>query len=336
MRTRGTLRTAAPVAVLGLMAFSLAWGARWGPGPARAGSADPIQQSAKVEAPSADEKAVLALDEAFVRAYDKGDAKALAALFTEDAEVEEDSGEVYQGREAVEAALAASFAEDRGARLTLEIDSVRFVTPDVARETGRSVVTPTAGAPVSRLYTVLYVKRDGQWRISSVREEPDPMVPPRERLKDLEWMVGHWVDEGSDALVKLDCRWSDDGNFLLRSFEVRHQGKAVQKIDQRIGWDPLVRQFRSWDFDSDGGFGEGRWSRDGTSWVVHHSGVRPEGTPASATNVLTRVGPDLIRWRSTVRVLGGQVVPDDQEYALARVAPAPHAPAPSPETRRPR
>ena len=69
------------------------------------------------------------------------------------------------------------------------------------------------------------------------------------------------------------------------------QGKPVMSVTQRIGWDPLARQFRSWEFDSEGGFGEGRWSRDGERWVVKHTGVRPEGTTASATNIMTQEPP---------------------------------------------
>src|SRR4051812_29992062 len=93
-------------------------------------------------------------------------------------------------------------------------------------------------------------------------------------------------------------------NFLIRSFTVKRLGKPVMTVTQRIGWDPLARRFRSWEFDSEGGFGEGTWSRDGDRWVVKHTGVRPEGTTASATNILSRQRPDLVHWVSTDRVLG--------------------------------
>src|SRR5207253_5440776 len=130
------------------------------------------------------------------------------------------------------------------------------------------LISPTQEARSARPYTVLYIKRNGRWQISSVREEPDLLVRPHERLKDLEWMIGDWVDEGSDSVVRVNCRWSADGNFLIRSFTVKLQGKPVMTVSQRIGWDPLARQIRSWEFDSEGGFGEGRWSRDGERWVV--------------------------------------------------------------------
>ena len=81
--------------------------------------------------------AIRAVDDAFVRGYNKADAKGLTALFTEDAEVVQDSGESYQGRDAVEKSLAETFAASKGARLTLDIGSIRLVSPDVASEEGR-------------------------------------------------------------------------------------------------------------------------------------------------------------------------------------------------------
>jgi hypothetical protein len=208
-------------------------------------------------------------------------------------------------------------------RIAIEIDAIRFLGPEVAKEEGRTLVTPAKGAPEARRYTVLYVRRDGRWLISSVREETEPLVRPHERLKDLEWMIGEWVDEGSDSIVRVDCRWSEDGNFLMRHFTVKMQGRPVMTVTQRIGWDPLARRIRSWEFDSEGGFGEGTWSRDGDRWVVKRTGVRPEGTTASSTNITWRERPDRVRWTSTDRVLGEESVPDGENFVMARVPPPP-------------
>ena len=40
-------------------------------------------------------------------------------------------------------------------------------------------------------------------------------------------MLGEWVDEGPDSHVRVSCRWSEDGNFLIRIFTVKVQGKPV-------------------------------------------------------------------------------------------------------------
>ena len=90
-------------------------------------------------------------------------------------------------------------------------------------------------------------------------------------------MVGDWIDEGADSVVRLHCQWSEDENFLFRTFTVKRQGKPVMTVTQRIGWDPVARQVRSWEFDSEGGFGEGKWSRDGERWVVKSHGRPARG-----------------------------------------------------------
>jgi len=274
-------------------------------------------------AQSADEKAIRAVDDVFISNYNQGDSKALTALFTEDAEVVEADGDRYQGRGLVEQSFTDTFAASKGVKIALEIEAIRFLSPDVAKEEGRTLITPATGAPLSRLYTVLFVRREGRWLISSVREEPDPLVRPHDRLKDLDWMVGDWIDEGADSVVRLHCQWSEDENFLFRTFTVKRQGKPVLTVTQRIGWDPVARQVRSWEFDSEGGFGEGKWSRDGERWVVKSTGVRPEGATASATNVMFRERPDLVRWISTDRVIGDEPLPDGGPYVLVHVPPPP-------------
>ena len=60
--------------------------------------------------------------------------------------------------------MAASFAENKGAKLTLEVDSIRFLTPDVAREEGRSIVKPPNGPPVLRRRSRRPWRRPGRCR----------------------------------------------------------------------------------------------------------------------------------------------------------------------------
>jgi uncharacterized protein (TIGR02246 family) len=331
MTSRTAHRAAGPLAVavlLGMVSLAEGWIglhlARSQPpaaSAARAGSADLSRPG-----PSEDERAIRAVDEQFVRDYNRGDSKALAALFTDDAEAIEAEGDRLQGREPIERRFAETFAASPGVKIAIEIGAIRFLSPDVAKEEGQTVITPAKEARQVRPYTVLFVKREGRWLISSVREESDPLISPHDRLRDLEWIIGDWVDQAPESEVRVNCRWSEDGNFLIRSFTVKRQGKPVMSVTQRIGWDPLARRIRSWEFDSEGGFGEGTWSRDGERWVVKHTGVQPEGVAASSTNVMVRERTDLVRWSSTDRVLGDESIPGSNLYVLVRVPPPPRAP----------
>ena len=37
---------------------------------------------------------------------------------------------------------------------------------------------------------------------------------------------------------------------------------------QVIGWDPIAKAIRSWTFDSNGGFAEGKWEHRGDRWFI--------------------------------------------------------------------
>lgn len=273
--------------------------------------------------PSADERAIRAGADAFTRAYNAGDARAVAEQFAEDADVVDVDGERTRGRAAIEERLAATFQSEPGLQITMTIDSLRFVTPDVAVEEGRNTVVSPGGAPLFRRHLVIHAKRNGRWLMESVREEKEPPVRPHDRLKALEWMLGEWTDEGEDGIVKTDCHWSKDENYLIRAITVQVQGETAVSISQRIGWDPLTRQIKSWEFDSDGGYSEGLWSRDGANWVVKHKGVLPDGRTTSATRLLALEGPNRVRWASVDRVAGGDAIPEETTYVMVKVPPAP-------------
>src|SRR3954467_4343596 len=83
-----------------------------------------------------DGDAIFERAKAFAAAFDKGDAKAVADFWTEDGDYTDQSGKQLKGRAAVAKAFAGYFAENKGARLRIDSESLRFVTADVAIEDG--------------------------------------------------------------------------------------------------------------------------------------------------------------------------------------------------------
>ncbi len=272
-----------------------------------------------------DGKAIAGLAAEFTKAFNGGDAAAAAATFAEDALVVDERGERVEGRAAIRAGLASSFAENPGSTITIKVNSLRFLGPDTALEEGRTTITPAkAGAtPEITRFTVVYIKKNGQWLQSAVRDEHVHDLGPHEHLKELEWLVGEWINESEDAIVNTTCKWSKDGNFLIREFTMKTQGQPVLSGTQRIGWDAVKRQFKTWIFDSEGGFADGYWTRDGDRWLVKAEGVRQDGQPASATNIITRLGKDRIGWQSVERTLGGAAIPGINEFTVVRKPPDP-------------
>ena len=78
--------------------------------------------------------------------------------------------------------------------------------------------------------------------------------------------------------------------------------------------------------DSEGGFAEGVWTRNGDQWVVKMNGVTHDGHPASSTNILTHVAKDRMTWQSRDRVVGDEIMPNVEPIVVVRKAPTPNNP----------
>jgi uncharacterized protein (TIGR02246 family) len=130
-----------------------------------------------------DVKAIKQVTEVFTRAFNAGDAKTVAELYTDDAELIDEYGERIQGRPTIRDFYSALFNERKGATIEISVASLRFLGPDVAKEHGQTRVIPGGGEPATyRDYTVLYVKQAGRWLHSSVREEHSIGLDHHERL----------------------------------------------------------------------------------------------------------------------------------------------------------
>jgi uncharacterized protein (TIGR02246 family) len=259
--------------------------------------------------------------EAFTEAFHRGDARAVAGLWTPDGDYTTQTGRHLKGREAIEKALKVFFSENKGLKVRIESDSLRFVTPEVAVEDGTTFVLPPDGAPPSRArYTIVHVKKDGQWFLSSVRDAPFTPPSNREHLRGLEWAVGDWsADDGQGDAQHLSVSWTDNQNFLIGSFAATVKGVSVGRATHWIGWDPQAKRIRSWIFDAAGGFGEGSWTRDGDGWAIKTRSVRQDGKNATATFFLGRVDADTLTLQARDRTVDGKPVPDMKEFKLKRV-----------------
>src|SRR5260221_14413520 len=76
----------------------------------------------------------------YAKAYNAGDAKALAKYFTDDAEYTDENGQLTQGRSDIEELLTDTFAENKGATLDVQVDSVRPLDSDLYEEKGTTTV----------------------------------------------------------------------------------------------------------------------------------------------------------------------------------------------------
>ncbi|PQO33832.1 YybH family protein [Blastopirellula marina] len=268
-----------------------------------------------------DETAIFKAIDSYTEAFNKGDAKALAGHWTEDGEYVAPSGKVSKGKAALETEFAAYFQESPGAKLELRDTQVKLISPRVASEKGIATVLVADQDPSETTYEAIHVKTSDGWRIDSIKEDLAPEPPPThfEQLQALQWMIGTWVDNSAEnASIETTGRWTTNNNFIVRTFRVFIQDRVDFEGTQVIGWDPSIGAIRSWTFDSDGGFGVGRWSNNGNRWMVQTLSVLPDGRRASSTNVYDVLDENTVEFHSIGRQVDGQLLPNIETLTIVR------------------
>jgi uncharacterized protein (TIGR02246 family) len=276
--------------------------------------------------PNPSEATIRATAEAFIKAFNAGDAKALANLWTANGTVADEQGNVVKGRKAIEEEYAALFKAHPTARMQVAIKSIDFPTPTTGVEDGMTqVVTTDNDPPAASRYTVVHVQEDGKWLMASVRESAMPVASNFAQLQELGWLVGDWESKSNDTTARSHIRWIANKSFLQRSFSVRRDGFIVASGTQIVGWDPRSERIVSWIFDSSGGYGTAVWSAAPEGWGIDSVGVTADGVPTSSKDRLIRVPGEsnVFGWRSTDRKLGDTKIPDVPEVVFDRIKQKP-------------
>ena len=255
----------------------------------------------------------------YVKAYNAGDAKGLAQYFADDAAYTDENGQLTEGRSDIQQLLTDTFAENKGATLDMQVSSVRPLGSDVFEEQGVTTVSSPDGQKRSAGYSAIYGKKDGKWLISRLIESPVPDPTPGDQLSQLAWMIGTWKDRGGDYSVETKADWARGNNFITRNLKVSEGDDVILEGWQIIGWDPRQKRIRSWIFDSDGGYGQGTWTRDGNRWLVKETRMSPEGNESSSEQTITYVGPDHCTYESANRTLNGDPQPNIAKVDIDRV-----------------
>ena len=275
---------------------------------------------------STDHESINQSAQAFAEYYCAHDAKRLASLFSPQAELINEEGNITKGQAAIEKTFASVFQSAPQSTIQIEVQSIRIVTPNLAIEEGvtRSKEQPDDDEEVTS-YLAIHSKVDGRWLISSIRDfgTPTAVLTAHDRLQELAWLVGEWVEESPEAVIRSKYQWHDNENFIMQEFHVQIMGRTAMSGTMRLGWDAVRKQFKSWVFDSLGGHAEGYWLRDGDQWIVKSQGATASGQAASATFIYKLVDNETILWSSIDRIVDGERVSDIEPITIKRRPPAP-------------
>jgi len=285
-------------------------------------AADEAPAAAPVaEAPalSPEQKAIADQANAFIAAYNKADVKALAGMFTEDADWVDDQGNVLAGRDAIIARYQDIFQLAKGRTLDIDVASVRPLTADVMLETGTATVTEASGRNAVSSYTAVHVKKGDSWLISQCTETGSPLAgSAARRLSELEWLVGSWADNEEGVDAKSTIEWAANNNFLMWTYTVQGAQERESSGTEIIGWDPVLGKIRSWVFEADGSFSEKVWMQDGPRWLLQSRTVLPDGGQCTEEQTLTYVNKDTFSWSSASRQVDGEALPNIDTVTVIR------------------
>lgn len=273
----------------------------------------------KAEAPAtsdrqADRDAIKAMVAQFKEAFQKGDAAAAVAFLTAEAELVPDDGTALKGRDAIQKAYAAHFEKKERLTIAMKPEKLRFTSRDTAFEDGEMTVTTAEGSSETHPYHILYVREDGKWFISVVKEWPSESSG----LDGLAWLIGTWSAKSGDVEVMNTYEWFGSKAFIKATISVRGKNRAFTAM-QIIGVDPTTGVTRTWTFEHDGGLGEGTVMQDGPRWIFENMATLGTDSVLETTNILVPVDRDTITWQPVNLAVDGETLGNLPPTKLARV-----------------
>ncbi len=273
-------------------------------------------QTSSVDADAGVAELTEAIDQ-YVAAYNTGQVDQVMSFWLENADFVDIRGRFHEGRDLIAALFRRGFADHPDRKLKLNSASRKFLSPLVAMDDGILELTGPEGATVSGRYTVVWTKVDGKWLIRSARDIPIEVEETTDQVQDpplerLAWFVGKWEAKTDDYRIELSCDWTLDKNFLVQTFNVKASDEDFRVVTY-IAFDPVGAQFRSWFFDSRGGFGSGWWTQDEELYQVASAMVLPDGRIGSSVMTWQKVDDDHTVWQALEREIGGEALPDTKQ-----------------------
>lgn len=258
-----------------------------------------------------DRLAIDQLTRDMIQAFDKRDAAAIAAHWTEGGEFIRNDGEPIRGRADIQKGYAEFFKTLKGKpRLEIQSEALRFPSADMAVSEVTLRLKNDAGEIVaSGRQAILAAREGGQWKVAMVREW-DRDIGLDVGLKELEWLIGTWRAVAKDREVTIAYEWDENKAFIRGRFTVKEGGKIIESGTERIAKDNSKGVIRSWVFQSDGGFAGGVWTREGKKWSVDVHGVRADGRESIGTTIYVQVDPSTVTWQAVNQAIDGVAVAD--------------------------
>jgi uncharacterized protein (TIGR02246 family) len=267
----------------------------------------------------ADKQAIDKLVKQCIEAFNNRDAAAIAVHWTAEGEYIRNDGEPIRGRAEIQKGYADFFKTLKG-KPTLEIKTqgLRFTSADTAVwEVILRLKNEEGEITASSWRNTLLVREKGEWKVAIVQEwDRDNGLDVS--LTDLAWLIGTWHVASKDREVTTVYEWNANKTFIHGKYTIKEGAKVVESGTQMFGKDNAAGAIHSWVFQSDGGFGDGLWTRDGKKWTVNVYGVTADGSELTATAIYVHVDANTYTWQSVDQTVDGVAIPDTKPIKVTK------------------
>jgi uncharacterized protein (TIGR02246 family) len=271
---------------------------------------------------AADKAAIDKLLKDNVQAFNNRDAAAIGASYTAEGEYIRNDGDPIRGRAEIQKGYAEFFKTLKGKpKLEAQVDGLRFTSENSAVLEVTLRLKNEAGEDIASSWrNTLLVREGGQWKVA-ITQEWDRDDGLDVSLTELSWLIGTWQVTEKDRSVTTTYEWDENKVFIRGKYTVKEKDKVVESGMQLIAKDNSAGAIHSWVFQSDGGFGDGLWTRDGKKWTVDVSGVTPDGRELSATAIYIHVDANTYTWQSVDQAVNGEPIPDTIPIKVTKQKP---------------
>jgi ketosteroid isomerase-like protein len=253
-----------------------------------------------------------------IQAFKKRDAAAIAAIWTEEGEFIGSDNQPIHGRAELQKGYEEFFKTLKGKPgLEIQLDGLRFPSAEMAVAEVTVRLKNESELIASTWQDIALVREGGQWKLATVREW-DRDIGLDASLNELGWLIGTWQAATPDRKVTITYEWDENMAFIRGKFVVMEGAYVIEAGTEIIGKDNAEGVIRGWIFQSDGGFGNGVWTRDGRKWNVDVHGVATDGKELTATTIYVHVDPNTFTWQAVSQAFDGVPVPDTQPVKVTR------------------
>ena len=266
------------------------------------------------------QSAVASRVESYVEAFNRRDVPACVEHWSKSAEyIINGTAKPVVGRKAIGEALEQLLSTDEQFEFTVNHQRFRAVSDSVVTEEGVArLESETHGIEYAH-YLAVHVQQDGTWYRDSIREAHiATLTASAPDSAELESLVGRWNHKSEENTLTVHSSWTHNRRFITRNFELKDKNGNKTTATEMIGWDPAAGVLRSWSFDSQGGFEQAVWNRDGDQWLIKVDAVLPDGNTATEQRILAVDSDGNLQSRIIEQQFGGRLLPGSEAITLVR------------------